>query len=127
MPRGAWVDDPTTIPDDTPLWRGIVVSQIKSSGLPSRGEFTFRELSVNVSIEATVDMVVAKGLRAGRTWRFWEFTAGTARRAGCIVDRDPEPDDESHAVVLHPERPGQKNIDLRMAQRIVAEGRWQDQ
>src|SRR5438876_1262856 len=109
MPRPNWIDDTTSIPDAAPLWRGVVVPiEIRpnpSGGdRPSLGSLVTQELSVSIGSETFPAAVIAKGARRGVTWRLWEFTAGDARRAGCIVDRDPLPDDPAHAVV--PRREG---------------------
>lgn len=129
MPRGNWRDDPS-IPDDVLLWRGIPPDQIKSdpatgTQVPSDGALITQELSVSIGSETTPYAVVAKGGAHQVNWRLWEFSAGAARRAGCIVDRDPQPDDPAHAVVLRADHPG-KRIKSSSAKKLIESGRWQN-
>jgi hypothetical protein len=133
MPRGAWRDDPS-IPNDAPLWRGIEPDDLSqdSSGnpVPSSGVLITFEVSVSIGTETTAARVIAKGLEQGHDWRWlWEFTAGAARAAGCIVDRDPQDDDPAHAVVLRADAPGTppngKRVRESSAKRLISNGRWQ--
>jgi hypothetical protein len=132
MPRGNWRDDPS-IPNEAPLWRGIEPDEQKDDPnvagrkVPSLGPLITQELSVSVGSETTADAVKAKGLTHGLEWRLWEFTAGRARAEGCIVDRDPLPDDLAHAVVLRNDAPGVKRIRDSSAKKLVLNGRWQDE
>ncbi len=127
MARPNWADDPS-IPDEAILWRGIVSRQIRpnprtqTDGV-SQGAFETQELSVNVAAETTAAAVLAKGKRRGVEWRLWEFTAGQARSLGLIVDRDPESDDPSHAVIVRADAPG---LRLRgsQAKQLAEIGRW---
>jgi len=128
MPRPNWIDDTTSIPDAASLWRGVVPTEIRplASGAdrPSLGSLVTQELSVSIGSETTTAAVIAKGAKTGVTWRLWEFTAGDARRAGCIVDRDRLPDDPAHAVVLRKERPGASRITESQAKKLITAGRW---
>jgi hypothetical protein len=131
MPRGNWRDDPS-IPDDAPLWRGILPDQIDydpntGKAVPSTGALYTQEVSVSIGSETTPQAVIAKGAARGVQWRLWEFTAGAARRAGCIVDRDREPDDPAHAVVLSADDPGNKRVKQSAAKKLIKHGRWQDE
>lgn len=131
MSRGNWGNDPS-IPDIAPLWRGIPPDQIKldpntGRAVPSTGALITYEVSVRIGSETTPQVVIEKGRARGVQWRLWEFTAGAARRAGCIVDRDPEPDDPSHAVVLRADDPGNKRIRGSSAKMLIEAGRWQDE
>lgn len=127
MPRPNWLDDPS-IPDGAKLWRGVVPSQISHDTdgreIASEGALRTYEASVNIGDETTVDEVLQKGRARGATWRLWEFTAGQARGLGCIIDRDREPDDPSHAVVLNADSPGQKRLTGRQANTLRRTGRW---
>ena len=128
MPRPNWIDDVVSIPDGSPLWRGIVVpDQIRrladGNEVPALGALISHEVSVSIGSETTQEAVLQKGQARGVNWRLWEFTAGTARAAGCIVDRDPQADDPAHAVVLRADQPGRR---LREAQakNLITRGRW---
>ena len=126
MPRPDWVDDTATIPDRARLWRGISSHHIKSQNdPPSLQALVTGEVSVNIAEETTYAEVVAKGHREDHSWRLWEFTARDVRNVGCIVDRDPLPDDPSHAVVLRGDSPG-KRLKESQAKRIIQNGRWAD-
>lgn len=123
MPRPDWIDDRASIPDDFLLWRGIPPDQIRPDGSPNVAAFITHELSVSIGNETTPEAVIAKGRARGVGWRLWEFLAGTARRAGCIVDRDRMPDDPAHAVVLRADAPG-KRISEGVAKKLVRSGHW---
>lgn len=123
MPRPDWIDDQAGIPDETLLWRGVPPDQIRPDGGPNIAAFITQELSVSIGNKTTPAAVIAKGKQRGVDWRLWEFTAGAARGAGCIVDRDPTPDDPAHAVVLRADAPG-KRISEGAAKKLVRSGRW---
>jgi hypothetical protein len=127
LPRPDWIDDPS-IPAAAALWRGIVPDQIKLDDVgverPQSGALVTHELSVSVAAETTFQEMMRRAPPAG--WRLWEFTAGAARAAGCMVDRDPLEDDPSHAVVLNPAGPGQKRLTGGQATRLQRNGRWAD-
>lgn len=127
MSRPDWIDDPS-IPDEARLWRGIPPESLRpdprtGQEYPSLGAFVTGELSVNIADETTYADVLAKGAMRGVVWRLWEFTARDARNAGCIVGRDPEPGDRSHAVVLRRDEPGKRLKDSQ-AKRLINTGRW---
>lgn len=128
MPRGNWIDDVVSIPDHARLWRGVVSSQINTNAdgqqIPSEGALRSEEVSVNIGDETTVEWVINKARARGVEWRLWQFTAGEARGLGCIVDRDPEPDDPSHAVVLNADGPGEKRLTGRQAGSLRRGGQW---
>jgi hypothetical protein len=94
--------------------------------VPSDGALTTQELSISIGSETTPAAVIAKGAALGVEWRLWEFSAGSARRAGCIVDRDPQPEDAAHAVVLRADRPGER-LKGSTAKKLIVTGRWQDE
>lgn len=128
MPRGAWRDDPT-IPNDAPLWRGIDPDRLSQDAhgrpVPSSGALYTTELSVSIGSETTPAAVLAKGQAMGHDWRWlWEFSAGAARAAGCIVDRDPQENDPAHAVVLRADAPGRR-LRQSSAKKLEVNGRWQ--
>lgn len=103
MSPTAWVDDPT-IGDDTILWRrinpaDIVVEPATGTVRASTGAYRTAEMSVHIASKTTVEPVLANY----PGFRLTGFTAGSARRAGCIVVRDPLPEDSSHALVCQPD------------------------
>jgi hypothetical protein len=131
MPRGAWRNDPSVL-DEAPLWRGIEQDEITEQGVPSLGVLISHEVSVSIGSETNSAAVFAKGVALGRAWcRLWEFTAGAARAAGCLVDRDPalgNPNpvlnDPAHAIVLRADAPGVKRIKDSSAKKLILSGRW---
>lgn len=127
MPRPDWIDDQASIPDETVLWRGVAdPDEIRVKGgneVPSVGSLVTQELSVSVGAETNRDAFLAKGLARNATWWIWTFTAGAARAAGCIVDRDPKPDDPSHCVVLRADTPGAR-LRESSAKRLIGAGAW---
>ena len=128
MPRPNWIDD-ASIPNDAPLWRGVVVpDQIRATPdgeVPSLGAMVTYELSVSIGSETTPAAVIDKGTKLGAAWRLWEFTAAVARGAGCIVDRDPQDDDPAHAVVVRADTPGRRITDGQ-AKNLIRGGHWVD-
>lgn len=122
MPRPDWVDDPS-VPDHTPLWRGVTPDQIRPDGTASSAAFYTTELSVSIGNDTATDAVIAKGRQQGVDWRLYEFTAGQARALGCIVERDPTPDDPAHAVVVRKDSPG-KRIAEGAAKKLARQGHW---
>src|SRR5712692_1096857 len=94
--------------------------------LPSSGALITKELSVDIGTETTPQAVIDKVRSQGVDCRLWEFSAGKARDAGCIVDRDPQPDDPAHAVVLRADSPGGKRVRQSSAKKLKDSGHWQD-
>lgn len=127
MPRPTWVDDLATIPSAARLWRGVDVQDVKvdadGNEVPSLGSLVTQELSVQKADETTVSAVVAQGASQGAQWRLWEFTAGDARAAELIVDRDPRPGDPAHCEVLRKDEPG-KRLRESQAKKLIKAGRW---
>ena len=125
MPRPDWIDNPS-IPSDAALWRGVIPSQLtfdtEGHEIPQSGAFRNKEMSVNIAAETTIADMMRKAPAVG--WRLWEFTAGVARAAGCIVDRDPLEDDPGHSVVLSLEDPGERALTPRQAYEIRGHGHW---
>lgn len=95
--------------------------------MPSIGPLISAEVSVSIGSETAAEAVIAKGRARQVEWRLWEFTAGAVRGAGCIVDRDPQPDDPAHAVVFRADDPGSKRVKESSAKQWVKSGRWQDE
>lgn len=93
-------DDPT-ISNEERLWRRVPLEWIKidpNTGNPIISSAAFRpsdEMSVNIASQTTPEEVLKNDPRHSLA----EFNAGYAREIGCIVVRDPLPDDRSHALV----------------------------
>lgn len=100
MPQSERVDD-HTISDDERLWRRVHPSNIirnsESRNLrPSSAAFrSSNAMSVNIASLTTPEAVLSNYPQHSLV----EFTAGVARNVGCIVIRDPLPDNPSHALV----------------------------
>lgn len=122
MPK--WQDD-QTIGNHERLWRRVHPIQITfdndlgeprvSSGVFSTGD----GLSVSMASETTIEAL----MRNYPEHSVVEFEAGVARSQGCIVVRDPTPDDPAHALVWGPKSRGRLNKTqmetLRNAARLV--------
>jgi hypothetical protein len=127
MPRPNWVDDPA-IPPDARLWRGVVTpddirTDADGNDVPSLGSLVTGEMSVELAAESTLADMFGKAAAAGVQWRIWEFTAGEARNAVLIVDRDPQPEDPAHCVVLRADEPG-KRLKESQAKKLIKGGHW---
>lgn len=126
MPDGQWADD-QSIDNDAVLWRGatpnlIELDPVSGKVIPREGAFRTQVVSMNVASETTVAVMHAKC----PTWRLWAVTAKQIRDAGCIIVRDPEPDDQSHVNVLRGDRPGER-LTGGMANRLRRNGYWEDE
>lgn len=121
MPPTSWVDDPT-IDDEAVLWRrinpaDIIADSTTAAVRVSTGAFHTTEMSVHIASETTIEIVLAD--HPG--YRLAAFTAASARRAGCIVVRDPLPDDPSHALVCHIDHT--RSLSKSQAKRIAGASR----
>lgn len=117
-----WVDD-GTIPDGTPLWRRIHPSQIKTdprTGDPIVSDSMYRTHQMSVHIAPLTDPQSV--LANYPNHKLSQFTAGDARAEGCIVVRDPLPEDPSHAIVCRNDG-HDKRISGSQAKRIAARAR----
>ncbi len=101
MPPGQSVDD-LSIADAERLWRRVPPVQMKVDAetgkiRPSAAAFSpSDEMSVDIASLTTVKCAMA----GNRGYGLAEFTAGDARRAGCIVLRRPLRNNRAHALVL---------------------------
>jgi len=117
-------DDPS-IDDNVLLWRRVHPTQIDlhpETRQPdvSSGAFSTREeLSVAIASETTLAAFIANNSEHSVV----EFTAGSARSAGCTVVRDPLPNDPAHALVCGSRSRSQLNKTqqelLKQASRLV--------
>jgi len=116
------VDDPT-IGDDEALWRRIAPSQIRvdenGQEEPISGAFNGTEISVHIASLTTRQAVQARYAHH----RIVALTAGDARAAGYAVKRDPQEDDQSHALIIAREELT-KNPALARARLLRNCARW---
>jgi serine/threonine protein kinase HipA of HipAB toxin-antitoxin module len=99
--------DDLTIPDEEVLWRRISPESFREdpqTGIIRASDSAFRTGSLSVHIASLADKKTI--LEKYPTERLTAFTAGAARKNGCIVMRAPEVDDPSHALVLRRDNPG---------------------
>ena len=126
MPDPEWIDD-ASVPDQSVLWRGVSPELQEIDGLtnrliPREGAFRTQKVSMNIKAETTVAAMQAKG----SMWRLWALRAKQIRDAGCIIVRDPEPDDPSHVLGLRADAPGNR-LSGGMATRLRRNGYWEDE
>ncbi len=97
MPR----TDDTRIGNDVALWRAVPESQItEKPGGKRPASWAFRDLENNevfVYIASETDLPWLRRKFPG--WVIVEVTAGEARACNYIVTRDPQPGEDSHAVM----------------------------
>lgn len=123
MPAGQRTDD-LTVADDEIVWRGITADQIgldpvTGQVIPRERAFRTQEVSVNFAAQTTVAAMMAKF--AG--WTMFALTAKQVRDSGCIIVRDPLPEDPSHAVILRGDKPGERLTGAQAGQ-LRRAGRW---
>lgn len=103
--------DDQSIGNNEHLWRRVHPIQItfdNDTGEPrvSSGVFSTGDgLSVSIASETTIEAL----LRNYPKHSVVEFEAGVARSQGCIIVRDPTPDDPAHALVWGPKSRGRLN------------------
>ena len=116
------VDDPT-IADDEVLWRRIAPSQIRvdANGRETAisGAFAGSELSVHIASLTARQAVQARYPQH----RLIALTLRDARGEGYVINRDPQVDDPSHALVIAREELT-KNPALARARRLRDCARW---
>lgn len=97
------VQDDSTIPDAEQLWRRVFPAavceneEIKGALRAQSGAFRDHRgpLSVDLGSLTTPEEVLGRG----PGMRLAEFNAKVARDAGCIIQRDPIPDNPAHALI----------------------------
>lgn len=94
--------DDSSIGDDERLWRRVPpvqVTQDPQTGKPRPSSAAFHP-SDQMSVDIASLTCPAAALAGYPEHGLAEFRAGDARKAGCIVVRDPLPDNRAHALVL---------------------------
>ena len=100
MPPTELVDD-LSISDDEILWRRVSPDQIKRNHpvpgehSPSSAAFLTSQMSVHRASLTTSRVVMAQYPKHSLA----AFTAGVARKAGCIIVFQPTTEDPSHTLV----------------------------
>lgn len=106
MPEVSELEDDSSIDDSEILYLRVhprnVVSDDCPAGeyRPASGSFRREEpLSVDLASKCTAEETQQRA--GGEAFHVASFTAGIARKPpGCRVRRDPEPDNDAHAVVI---------------------------
>lgn len=117
------IDDPT-VNDDERLWRRVHPNQIIwdediKNYRPSSAVFRpSGEMSVDIASLTTPEAVLSDYPQHSLV----EFTAGVARKEGCIVVRDPLPDNPSHALVRGKNPEG--HLTKSQAKNIQQNSKW---
>ena len=126
MPQ--WHDD-LTISDDEWLWRRVLVddpSHVQRNPVTATPEISsgaFKSRTVLTSV-AIASLTTPQDFVAGYPKHsFVAVTARTVRETGCIIVRDPKPDDPAHANII-----GTKRADGLLtgaeAKKIANHARW---
>ena len=116
-------DDPT-IHNDERLWRRVPPGQIiwdsnLSGYRPSSAVFRpSDEMSVDIASLTTPEAVLFNYAQ----YSLIEFEAGVARNEGCIIVRDPLPENPSHALVCGSNAEGR--LTKSQAKNISRYSRW---
>lgn len=91
------------------LWRRVHPYQIKWTLNPpvvSTGAFNTADgVSVSIASETTLELLTQNYSEQSVV----EFQAGYARSLGCILQRDPTPEDPAHVLVWGPKARGRLN------------------
>ena len=126
-------DDPS-IPDSEDLYIRIFPENVVTEDCPE-GEFRpysgalRREepLSVDLSSKCTPQQTQQRA--GGDPFHVASFTAGIARKQGCRVARDPEPDNDAHALVIGDHQDGNGALSKKQMKHIAKSARiilWDD-
>jgi len=95
--------DATDIPDDADLWRRIDKRMLSQSptGVKTLQSWAWKDQNKEISVYVVAETVVAKVLSAGKPEQILiKIKAGSVRKLGRIVTRDPEPDNAAHCLIL---------------------------
>lgn len=117
-------DDPT-ISDHERLWRRVPPIQIHLDPKTREQRVSsaaFRSTTGIISV-AIASLTTAESILTGYPgYSLVEFEAGAARMAGCVVVRDPLPDDPAHALVYGSAPKG--HLTKPQARKIAQKARW---
>lgn len=118
------IQDDTTIPDNERLWRRVFPSAIhtdeETNELRAQSG-AFRDHRGPLSVDIASLTTLEASLIQGPGMQMAEFSAKTARNAGCKIRRDPLPGDPAHALIYGTHRNG--GLSGREAQFIARQSR----
>jgi hypothetical protein len=123
-----WRDDPT-ISEDERLWRRVLVddpSHIKRDSVtgearPSSGAFKSHTELTSVAIAS---LTTPEDFLAGfPRHSIVEVTARAVRETGCLIARDPTPDDPAHAHIMSTKRED-GHLTSSEARKIANQATW---
>ena len=123
MPPQERIDD-STVNNDERLWRRVHPDQIiwdehLKNYRPSSGVFRpSGEMSVDIASLSTPEAALSNYSQHSLV----EFQAGAARKEGCIIVRDPLPDNPSHALVCGKNTEGR--LTKPQAKNIQRNSKW---
>lgn len=105
MPDAFALDDDSSIADSEILYLRVHPDNVVSDDCPD-GEFRpasgslRREEPLSVDLGAECTAAETQERAGGEAFHVASFTVGIARKQGCRVLRDPEPDNGAHALVV---------------------------
>lgn len=103
-PTDGIVDDPT-ITNKESLWRRVHPTQIKydTSENPVLSTSAFKQRGQPLSVDIASLTTLEEALTKYSSHSMAEFAAKDARAVGCFIIRDPQPDNQAHALVYNGE------------------------
>lgn len=113
--------DDQSIPDTEPLWRRVSPDQLKprEGGAFEVSSVAFRDKSGEISVH--LSSLTTKELALARfpTFSLAALPAGTPRKHGLAVSRDPLPEDSSHALICPKTSKGQARLLAEACELVV--------